>query len=417
MDKNLAYQYFDNELQREFEAKNKLLRTYFEEIDPIDYLHFIFPDKSPDDDFIVVLGTLRDKEGNIIEKGTIARVEFEKVLGLAWRSNAYIPYADFKRKYYHSRTLEKLRAFVVDIDNLTSLTLKRFVKFHLNEFPLPTYIVNSGKGVHLIYQLIEPIHVKGLRFTLNKLNQQIQSTISQIVRVDKHPLIQPYRFPGFTTKINTVSTAFKLRSSYNLEELLKNFKVKVNEKMLLNRYDEKGETTKIIPLPNGSIYFFKWFCRRLFRNPPIPGRRHNSFFALGIVSYKCKRVIPKEEAKEVVFMLYEIMEGKNLHLGFSFTEALKAFEKGYNTKAITVSWKYLCDLLGWEYVPNKRNGRKRKEHVNLMNKIRLAKREFEREELLKKAVELKEKGISLRQISKLLGVSRKTLEKRFKNLE
>ena len=55
--------------------------------------------------------------------------------------------------------------------------------------------------------------------------------------------------------------------------------------------------------------------------------------------------------------------------------------------------------------------------MNLMNKIRLDKREFEREELLKKAVELKEKGISLRQISKLLGVSRKTLEKRFKNLE
>jgi hypothetical protein len=279
----------------------------------------------------------------------------------------------------------------------------------LNEFSLPTYIINSGKGIHLIYQLSEPIPVKGLRLTLNKLNQQIQDTISEVLKVDKHPLMQPYRFPGFTTKINTISTVFKLRDSYNLQELLEKFKVKINKEMLLNRYKKEGRISKIIPLPNGSIYFFKWFCRKLFKNPPIPGRRHNTFFALGIVSYKCKRVIPKEEAKEVIYMLYEIMEEKNLHFGFSLAEALKAFEKGYNTKAITVSWKYLCQLLEWEYKPNKRNGRKREEHLELARGIKELKLRKQREEKLKKVLELKQKGLSLRQISKLLNIPYRTL--------
>jgi hypothetical protein len=408
MKENFAYQQL-NEFQKEFEAKNELLREYFQEINPIDYLHSIFPDKSSNDDFFVVIGTLKDPKGKIIEKGTITRVKFEEVLGLSWRPNAYIPYADFKNNYYHSKTLEKVRAFVVDIDNLTSLTLKRFIKFHLNEFSLPTYIINSGKGIHLIYQLSEPIPVKGLRLTLNKLNQQIQDTISEVLKVDKHPLMQPYRFPGFTTKINTISTVFKLRDSYNLQELLEKFKVKINKEMLLNRYKKEGRISKIIPLPNGSIYFFKWFCRKLFKNPPIPGRRHNTFFALGIVSYKCKRVIPKEEAKEVIYMLYEIMEEKNLHFGFSLAEALKAFEKGYNTKAITVSWKYLCQLLEWEYKPNKRNGRKREEHLELARGIKELKLRKQREEKLKKVLELKQKGLSLRQISKLLNIPYRTL--------
>jgi len=42
-------------------------------------------------------------------------------------------------------------------------------------------------------------------------------------------------------------------------------------------------------------------------NPPIPGRRHNSFFALGIVAYKCRREVPYEEALETIPMVYEDM--------------------------------------------------------------------------------------------------------------
>ncbi len=54
-------------------------------------------------------------------------------------------------------------------------------------------------------------------------------------------------------------------------------------------------------------------------NPPIPGRRHNSFFALGIVAY-----IQYEEALEAI----PIMMDRNLHIGFTIEEAYSAEKRG-----------------------------------------------------------------------------------------
>ena len=69
---NLARQYEpQNELQREFEAKNEILRSKFLQISPDEYLSAIFPDKDDEDELIVVLGTLKDKEGKIIERGLL----------------------------------------------------------------------------------------------------------------------------------------------------------------------------------------------------------------------------------------------------------------------------------------------------------------------------------------------------------
>jgi hypothetical protein len=406
---NLVNQRPDN-LQEEFEAKNSLLRKKYLEVDPDDYLESIFPEKSPDDDFLLVIGTLKDSKGNLIEKGTVLRIKFEELYLFSWKSNAYIPYADFYKNYYHSKTLKRVRAFVVDIDNLTSLTFKRFLRFNLKQIPTPTYIVNSGKGIHLVYKLLEPQEVKGSRWTLNRINSEIQNLISQCVEVDKHSLFQPYRFPGFASKINTIATAFKLREAYTLEELMEFLKIRKPKEL-----KKKSKKAEVFPIPNGSIHFYNWFCNKLFRYPPIPGRRHNSFFALGIVSYKCRRVVPKDEAEEVVYMVYEVMQNKNLHVGFSLREALEAFYKGYNPKAITVRWKTLCDLLGWEYRANKRNGKSREEHLAYVNTIRSAKANYEKSQLLPKVLELHNKGISLRKISEILGISTPTLVRWIRN--
>ncbi len=59
-------------------------------------------------------------------------------------------------------------------------------------------------------------------------------------------------------------------------------------------------------------------------NPPIPGRRHSSFFALGIVAYKCRREVPYEEALETI----PIMMDRNLHIGFTIEEAYSAEKRG-----------------------------------------------------------------------------------------
>ena len=412
-----AKQHKVNELQQEFEAKNEILRLRFLEISPAEYIETIFKDKKEEDELIVVIGTQKDSKGNIIEKGTITRIKFDEIFDIAWRSNAYIPYADFKNNYYKSSTLEKVRAFVVDCDRITSTTLSRTLKYLLRELPAePTHIVNSGKGVHFVYTLSQPAKIKGLRWSINKLNEAIQDSFKEEnLNLDKHPIVHPYRFPGFMTKINTTATVFKIREPYTLEEIMKLFEINPNPDD--RKKKENNKKPKVYVLPNGSRNFFEYVIRRLFRNPPIKGRRHNSFFALGIVSYKCKREVPKEEALEVIEMIYEIMVDKNLHIGFKIEEAYKAFEKGYNPKAIKAKWKYLCELLGWEYRPNKRNGRTREEHIAYMNYIRQAKAKFRRKEIMPIVWIMLEDGLSIRQISQMLGIPRSTLSRWIKQEE
>ena len=124
------------------------------------------------------------------------------------------------------KTLKSVKTFVVDCDGITSTRLKKILKYLWSSLPAePTHIVNSGQGVHFVYVLSEPVDVKGLRWSVNKLNETIQDTFSRLLNVDKHPVVHPYRFPGFLTKINTVATAFKVREPYTSEELMKVFKI------------------------------------------------------------------------------------------------------------------------------------------------------------------------------------------------
>jgi hypothetical protein len=99
------------------------------------------------------------------------------------------------------------------------------------------------------------------------------------------------------------------------------------------------------------------------------------------------------------------MERRNLHLGFTREEAHRAFDKGYNNKAVKVRWKYLCELLNWEYRPNKRNGRSREEHLEFLRDLKV----LRRQKVLPRIKELTSKGISIRRISTMIGVSEKAI--------
>ena len=137
-------------LRQEFRAKNEILESKFYEISPLEYLELVFSHKKHDE-LPVVFGALR--EGNKVKcKGTVARFKLDEIWDIAMFPNAYIPYCDFKKNYYHSKTLERVRGFVVDCDGVTSTKLTKILRYLWNTLPAePTHIVNSGKGVHFVY--------------------------------------------------------------------------------------------------------------------------------------------------------------------------------------------------------------------------------------------------------------------------
>ncbi len=111
-------------------------------------------------------------------------------------------------------------------------------------------------------------------------------------------------------------------------------------------------------------------------------------------------------------MVYEDMMRRNLHIGFRIEEAYEAFQKGYQPKYVRASWKYLCELLGWEYRPNKRNGRIREEHLKYLQKIRQVQKE-EKEEHVRRLLSM---GYTKSEIAEMLGMSRRNLYKTYGHL-
>ena len=397
------YDELQKELRREFEAKNEILRSRFSELSPYKYLDLVFPEKP---ELILVFGSTRDGQGNITHHGTVRRVPRGDIWNMAWAWNAYMPYCDFKNNYYHSKTMETVRAFVNDCDKVTSTKLTKILKYLWEFLPAkPTHIVNSGQGFHFIYLLNTPVEVKGLRWSIHALNKAIQNKFSHLLKVDKHPVVHPYRFPGFQTKINTTATVFEVRQPYTLEDLMTAFKTRKKGKKSKGKASNEGT----LYLPNGKRAFFVYVLRRLFMNPPIPGRRQNSFFALGIISYKCKRQVPYQEALEAIPMVYEDMMDRNLNTGFTIDEAYKAFHKGYKQQYVRATWKYLTELLGWEYRPNRRNRRTRDQHLKLARRIRSIYQEEKRQRIEKQIKTLLQKGYTKSKIAQELGMTRRNL--------
>ncbi len=88
---------------------------------------------------------------------------------------------------------------------------------------------------------------------------------------------------------------------------------------------------------------------------------------------------------------------------------LQCVYKGYNPKYVRASWKYLCGLLGWEYRPNKRNGRSREEHLRYLQKLRRIQKE-EKEEHIKRLIA---RGYTKSEIAEMLGMTRRNLNKTY----
>lgn len=384
--------------REEFYLKNQILSQHFKEISPEEYLNTIFRNKQV---FTLIRGSTD------IEKGTVFRIGKEDLYKFMERNNIYMPYCDFKNNYYHSKTVQYIRAFVVDLDNIKPIHIEMLTRYILKNLPLlPSYIINSGHGIHIIYALDKPTKVKGLRWTLKTVNKAIQDKFIHFANLDRHPLMHPYRTAGFTTKIGTIATVFQVSRPYNIGEIINAFGVKKVKK-------KKRKKTDILHIPNGKRAFFEWVILRMFKNPPIPGRRHDSFFALGIISYKCKREVPFEEAQKAVDMILENMKAYKLLDGFSPEEAYKAFRKGYNPKATTVSWRYLCGKLAWEYRVNKRNYRKQEDHLRIAREIKKIKDQEKVKKLKEEAEELLKRypNKSKNWVAKKLDISRQYLHK------
>ena len=163
--------------------------------------------------------------------------EFGNALGKRFAMMAPISYFGKKANTKNARYLF---AIVLDIDAVTADTLRRMI-WHIDNDPprksaglpyflSPTYIVNSGHGVHLYYFLDEPVPmykyvidpIKKLKERLAELYWKVGSIVKD--HIDPQGTVQQYRVVGSFTKLGKgyLTSAYRVSGKrYSLEELVK----------------------------------------------------------------------------------------------------------------------------------------------------------------------------------------------------
>ena len=320
-----------------------------------------------------------------------------------------------------------LHAFAVDLDGVTPAKLGSVLKQMRNghdpanekwvSMPQASYIVMSGRGLHLYYLLDRPVP---LIPAVVPFLQQLKRRLTDVVWTDYtsedgnegrqyQGIYQGFRMPGTTTRLNGYGVDAKDVSKYEalafmyapegaseprrvtLDYLVDYCGIRGKEipGELYRILETKGGRT---PIAEAKAKWPEWYERRVVQGEEKDGYDtnrgayeswlsriedeavvHGRYFAvLALVAYAVKCNVPLKELEKDAYGLVPVLDKLSDDPGNRFTDydvacALSAY--GSNDLRF---WKneYMCRRAKVVPHANKRNGQKQKEHLEEARAIR-----------------------------------------------
>lgn len=233
------------ERMADFDWKSEILANYG---DPVtcstfyqDYLFRELYDGELDGEYKVLLTEYDAADGNKVHKLDVDEItDFLSLNDVALSPCLF--YGNWRRK----KLLNYVSAFVMDIDKLRPRTLQRFIQlFNEDRLLKPTFIVNSGSGVHFYFLLDKMLRCdSGYNEANNLIAEEIYKRLyDDVIKKEnwndaqRHWIGQDYRVVGSRTKLNQISQAFKTGDVYNIDDLIKHYDIQVDRK---KRYATKS---------------------------------------------------------------------------------------------------------------------------------------------------------------------------------
>ncbi len=377
-------------LRSEFKQKEAILDEYGDWLSGSDFYDYVFH------------GAEVDARVMVVEAGRrfVAMPREEALEFCQGRSDVYFSAVHFYDDYKNDDFIDYIYAFVIDLDNLPPKWLREILEgiVERGTAPLPSMVVNSGKGVHFYYVLDEPLYVyptvrKKARALYAMLNEMFEFT------PDKHSIGHPFRPVGALTKIGNVASGYIVGETWSIEELADaigyNWYVPdmasreglpATEKMvkyaktLAERnglpepnFDNFAETHSFIKAltlgrsrkspvvlddripseyitdmePNGSP---RWYSRTRDGIIERTGleHRYKSLMALAVIAYKCR--IPYEQLERDVDHITQIWVLDQRWSKDPFnTKNVAAALRCYSPKFVRVRRSTLEEWLGWQF--------------------------------------------------------------------
>lgn len=390
-----------------------ILTNAYEEIDGYDFYRAIFPDNEN----MGELHTNFSKPNAIYlykdekDEGTKRSLRRRIMLNDTWEED-YMSYVErnpltlcsglsYRKRANKINNAQRMNALIIDLDGVGERELRTLLlRFGKNPritrtLPTPTYIVMSGRGLHVYYVFQEPIdlypnikvQLKSLKHDLTFRMWEYKST-SQNKEIQYQSINQSFRMVGsINNKYGVVVRAFQTGERVTLDYLnqyaAEQNRVDVNRPFKPSKMTreeakeaypewyqrvivEKRHQIKKWDIKGKQGYaLYEWWIRQIDK---IRGG-HRYYFLMCLAIYACKCDVPKKKLKADMLNLFEDLkevEHDNPLTKEDIESALEAYDKEYYNFTIADIDK-LTDV---RIERNKRNHRKQSDHVKLMNYVR-----------------------------------------------
>ena len=300
---------------------------------------------------------------------------------------------------------QRMNALIFDLDGVGLGELRNlFLRFggdpeKLRRLPMPTFLILSGTGLHVYYVFREPIdlypnikvQLKSLKYDLTFRMWEYKGT-SKLKAIQYQSINQCFRMVGsFNDKHGTRIVAFRTGERVTLDYLnayakpanrvdvnkpfrpSKMTKEQAKEKYpdwyerVVVRGDKRRKQWDIAGKVHGSDPYalYHWWLRQI--GGIEGGHRYFFLMCLAIYAYKCgvsKKQLRQDMKK--AFAELQKVKHENALTEDDIRSALEAYDKEYYNFTISD----IEALTNVRIERNRRNGRKQKDHIQLMNTMK-----------------------------------------------
>ena len=501
------------ERRREYVDKNDLIfeSSDWEWISPYDFYRTIFPEgfleqrgkminwDEPDGGkpnaiaiqitnrtHIVTTKSGRETERHEVERYTITDdldgIEERFLDSLDKNEPCFIAPVSYFGKERTARNARYLHAFAIDLDGVGPRQVSNILKQIRNghdsrlhmaaSLPQPTFLVNSGTGLHLYYVLDQPIPLvpKSVTF-LQAIKESLTSyvwrdTTSTLDKVQYQGIYQSFRMVGSTTKLNGSRDDSKRTGKYEAVAFVHNgsdgkpWRCSIEYLMSYAglKRGSKGreelaqlrETAGKTPLERAKDLWPDWYQRRILHGEPpkrwtanravydwwreqiyMGASDQHRYWCLNVLAaYATKCGIAYEELERDALDFVPFLESLTARPDNHFTEedaldAISSYDDGVIHK-LTVD--RIRRRTGIDVPKTKRNGREQRAHLKIASAARWAGRDGNdsdgswrnkngapKKDELVKAYAREHPGANHSEIARALGISRTTVIKWLKS--
>ena len=401
------------EWSQQYKEKHSLMiERGYEEVSPFDFYRELFPE-----------GSLQEREGENDGKGNIIATQvrpsgkgktrqwvvtddlkmLDKVIGDPF---GLIPPISFFGKTHTKTNAHELYALAIDIDYVGKQQLKNLLKQFGNGVQLkPTFLVSSGKGVHVYYFFKEPIPLyHNLEEMFHELKEafihRLWNDTSSIKpdEPDITGIYQGFRCVGSQSKLGKEYPVRAYRISENRYTLddMQAFFAKYHVKVDVSPLTVKPRK-KTMPIERAKELYPDWYQERIVEGKPNQrrkwvckpdlyewwkrkiteevgvGGRYFSIMALCAYGLKCgiSEWKIRRDAYSFFDYLETLTEDEDNHFKRSdVKDALKALKASKKELTLLSTRKWIEEQTKVDIPKNKRNGRSQEQHLQLARGIR-----------------------------------------------